>query len=70
MGALNPQLVDLFFKVLDKSVQRVEELSGGAKLTPDRIRNVDEIGFTMNMTTGYVITRKNSPHAHAAIGNS
>ena len=31
---------------------------------------MDEIGFHMNMTAGYIITRKNSRHAHAATGNS
>ena len=70
MGALNPELVGSFYELLDKSIQRVEELSGGQKLTPDRILNVDELGFTLNMTAGYIVGRKNSRHAHAATGNS
>jgi len=70
MGALNESLVDSFYSLLEKSIQRVEELSGGKKLTPNRVLNVDEIGFTLNMTAGYVVTRKNSRHAHAATDNS
>ena len=70
MGALNPDLIASFFDLLKRSIDRVEELSDGAKLTPDRILNMDEIGFHMNMTAGYIITRKNSRHAHAATGNS
>ena len=70
MGALNQELVGSFYDLLDKSIKRVEELSGGTKLTPDRILNVDEIGFTLNMTAGYIVGRRNSRHAHAATGNS
>ena len=52
MGALNPELVGSFYELLDKSIQRVEELSGGQKLTPDSVLNVDELGFTLNMAAG------------------
>ena len=70
MGALNPDLIGSFFELLGESIDRVEELSGGSPITLDRILNVDEIGFTLNMPTGYVISRKSSRHAHAATGNS
>ena len=59
MGALSssPELCNSFFLLLDDSIYRVEELSGGVSLTADRILNVDEIGFTMNLTAGYILTR-------------
>ena len=52
MGALNPELVGSFYELLDKSIQRVDKLSGGQKLTPDSVLNVDELGFTLNMAAG------------------
>ena len=55
--------------MLQKSIAAVEELSG-KPLTPDRVINVDETGFVMNMTASYIVTRKNSRHANAATSNS
>lgn len=58
MGALNPELCGSFFKLVDNAIDRMEEVSGSTKLTLDRIPNIDEIGFTINLTAGYTVTRK------------
>ena len=51
-GASNPDLCGSFFKLLERAIDCVKELSCGKKLTPDQILNVDKIGFNMNFTAG------------------
>ena len=72
MGVLNPELVDSFYDLLDKSIRRVVELSGETKLTPDCIFIVDEIGFTLNMTrsASKIPLRERSPPVSPSKSNS
>ena len=57
-SALSPSNFASFFETLKLAISKCEEMSGGEKITPARIFNMDEIGFDLNSIKGYVVTRK------------
>lgn len=46
---MNEEMVSKYFKLLGDARARVEELSGGVPLTPDRVHNADESGFDRSL---------------------
>ena len=69
-SAMNPSLIKHYFLLLTSAFAKVQELSGGMSLTPDRIYNMDEIGFLLNAVKPYIVTRRGAKHVFSLSYNS
>ena len=45
VGALNPEQTQKYMELVREAINKVEELNGGVKFTPDLLLNLDETGF-------------------------
>jgi hypothetical protein len=57
-NALNEENLQKFFETLQLAYHKCRELSSGVELTPNRIFNMDEIGFDLNQVQGYIIAQR------------
>jgi hypothetical protein len=62
-SAMNLSTIKHYFLLLAAAFAQIKELSGGMPLEPDRIWNMDEIGFQLNAVRPYIVTRRGAKHA-------
>lgn len=65
----NPVMIRKYFHVLQWAIHECERRSGGVKMTPNRIANIDETGFHRGATRSWAIVPKNTRTYRAVAGS-
>ena len=60
---VNKPIIDSYFGILENALQAVNEIIG-QNITPHQIFNVDEVGITLQNSTGFIVNRRGAKSSY------